>query len=158
MNIISAQVGRRSWYRVQRKRWLLLIIRDQVSTQIWTQLLEENPRTSSSGRSCMEICLFLRWLKKGPRWHDVEILSFQKFPGWEKESGLGFLGCSSGRCHVTTNRSLLPKVEIFDAIIFDQFHTHWDDLPTARCLLLYIYVTANMDNQLVLILAVLPHL
>ena len=90
--------------------------------------------------------------------HDVEILSFQKFPGWEKESGLGFLGCTSGRCHVTTNRSLLPKVEMFDAIIFDQFHTHWDDLPTARCLLLYIYVTANMDNQLVLILAVLPHL
>ena len=65
----------------------------------------------------------------------IETFSFQKFPNWEKESesGPNFLGCTSGRCHMTTNRSLLPKVEMFDAIIFDQFHTHWDDLPTARC-------------------------
>ena len=66
---------------------------------------------------------------------DVETL-LQKFPNWEKESESGgyFLGCPSGRCLLTTNRSLLPKVEMFDAIIFHQFHFHWDDLPAVRFL------------------------
>ena len=63
---------------------------------------------------------------------DVQSM-FQQFPDWEKESGLSFLGCPSSRCQLTTNRSLLPKVEMFDAIIFHQFNFDWEDLPTSRC-------------------------
>ena len=79
----------------------------------------------------------------------IETFSFQKFPNWEKESesGPNFLGCTSGRCHLTTNRSLLPKVEMFDAIIFDQFHTHWDDLPTARWLISPVFYALIPPNR-----------
>jgi len=56
----------------------------------------------------------------------------QQFPAWEKEAGLSFLGCPSSRCQLTTNRSLLPNVEMFDAIVFHQMDFDWEDLPVAR--------------------------
>ena len=55
-------------------------------------------------------------------------------PDWEAESGLSFLGCPASRCQLTANRSLLPRVDMFDAIIFHQFNYDWEDLPTARWL------------------------
>ena len=88
MNIISAQAGRQSWYCVRRKRWLLLIIRDKVSTQNWTQLTEENQRTSFSGQPCMEICIFLRWLKKRIKMTWLKPSHSRNFPTGKKNLNL----------------------------------------------------------------------
>ena len=56
----------------------------------------------------------------------------QVLPEWEAKSDLSFLGCPSSRCQLTANRTLLPNVEMFDAIVFHQFNFDWEDLPSAR--------------------------
>ena len=58
---------------------------------------------------------------------------YQSFPDWQKEQNLSFLGCPSSRCQLTPNRTLLPNVGMFDAIVFHQFNFDWNDLPSVRC-------------------------
>ena len=99
------------------------------------QKMEGNPNLSCSGPpSLIGLACFLRhsFLKQQTITRNKKG-SHQSFPDWQKEQGLSFLGCPSSRCQLTSNRTLLPKVEMFDAIVFHQYNFDWEELPSARC-------------------------
>ena len=89
------------------------------------QKMEGNPNLSCSGPpSLIGPACFLRQIPK--QLEEKKQTPLQSFPDWQKEQGLSFLGCPSSRCQLTSNRTLLPKVEMFDAIIFHQFNFDWE--------------------------------
>ena len=96
------------------------------------QKMEGNPNLSCSGPpSLIGPACFLRQIPK--QLEEKKQTPLQSFPDWQKEQGLSFLGCPSSRCQLTSNRTLLPKVEMFDAIVFHQYNFDWEELPSARC-------------------------